>query len=132
MPIVKSPEEGNRTYMSNRHLRDRRLSLKAKGLLSQMLCLPPNWEFSHMGLTAINPDGKHAVYTALLELERSGYLIRRQHTDANGQFSHNEYIILELPGHAPPSPDFPVTDNQVQLNTKVYIDPREEEYSEWL
>ena len=132
MPIVKSPEKGMRTYMSNRHLRDRKLSLKAKGLLSQMLCLPPTWEFSIAGLAAINADGKYSVRSAVNELERGGYLVRRRLSDDCGKYICSEYLLYENPGQFAPSCSFQTMENCTELNTKVYIDTKEEEYSEWL
>ena len=108
--------------MSNYHLRDRRLTLKGKGLMSQILALPPDWEFSVGGLAAINRDGKSAIRAALQELEQHGYLTRRRRTDAAGKFAGYEYIIWEIPNVAEtpqtdPSSGFPTTENRTVLIT---------------
>jgi hypothetical protein len=91
----------NYTVMSNYHLWDKRLSLKAKGLLSQMLSLPEDWDYTLSGLAQINAEGKDAIRAAVVELERAGYIQRRQRIDKAGKFSDNEYIIREYPISAP-------------------------------
>lgn len=83
--------------MSNCHLRDKRLSLKAKGLLSQMLSLPEDWDYTLAGLCYINRESKDAIRTAIHELEQAGYIRRRQTTDSSGKFAGNEYTIYERP-----------------------------------
>jgi len=138
MPTFRVERTGNYTVMSNHHLRNENLSLKAKGLLSQMLSLPEKWNYTLSGLCAINPESKDAIRSALRELEEQGYVIRRQTTDASGKFSKNEYIIYEVPMKKPeteaeplldePSSENPTTDNPstekplagnpTQLNTK--------------
>ena len=99
------------TVMSNHHLRNRSLSLKAKGLLSQMLSLPEGWDYTLAGLAQINKESKDAIRSAVNELEEAGYIQRRQTTDAGGKFSVNEYIIYEQPVTALPSSENPTTDN---------------------
>ena len=79
--------------MSNYHLRDKELSLKAKGLLSQMLSLPDDWDYTLAGLSHINRESKDAIRSAVNELEAAGYIRRHQKTDASGKFSGNEYVI---------------------------------------
>ena len=81
------------TVMSNFHLRDKRLSLKAKGLLSQMLSLPENWDYSLKGLTVINRESIDAIRTAVVELENAGYITRYQGRDDKGKMAGNEYSI---------------------------------------
>ena len=85
------------TMMSNYHLRDMNLSLKASGLLSLVLSLPADWKYSVSGLTAIVKEGKSAVMSALNELEETGYLSRMEYRE-NGRFQGVEYIFLEYPG----------------------------------
>ena len=97
MAVFRVERNKNYTVMSNYHLRDKSLSLKAKGLLSQMLSLPDNWDYTLSGLSYINQEGKDAVRSTVNELERAGYVIRHQTTDASGKFSGNEYIIHEYP-----------------------------------
>lgn len=99
------------TVMSNHHLRNADLSLKAKGLLSQLLSLPENWDYTLAGLAAINRESKDAIRSAVQELEQAGYIQRRQTQDANGKFSTNEYIIREYPVSEAPSLENPTTDN---------------------
>ena len=64
----------NYTMMSNQHLKDKRLTLKAKGLMSVMLSLPENWDYTLRGLSAISREGVDAISEAVKELERSGYV----------------------------------------------------------
>ena len=128
MAVFRLERTRDYTVMSNHHLRDKRLSLKAKGLLSQMLSLPEDWDYTLSGLAYINRESKDAIRSAVNELERAGYVQRHQTTDAGGKFSVNEYIIYERPVSANPStekpssdnptPDKPLQDNPTQLNTK--------------
>ena len=97
----------NYTVMSNYHLRDKNLSLKAKGLLSQMLSLPENWDYTLAGLAYINAEGKDAIRAAVAELEKAGYVQRRQTTDKAGKFGANEYVIREYPVSHDPTPERP-------------------------
>ena len=97
MAVFRIDKTKDYTVMSNYHLRDKRLSLKAKGLLSQMLSLPEDWDYTLTGLAYINRESKDAVRSAVNELERCGYIERRQTTDALGKFSVNEYVIHESP-----------------------------------
>lgn len=84
--------------MSNYHLRDMNLSLKASGLLSLVLSLPEDWKYSVRGLTAIVKEGESAVKSALQELEQHGYLRRTEIRTESGKFQGLEYIFLEYPG----------------------------------
>jgi len=93
--------------MSNYHLRDKNLSLKAKGLLSQMLSLPEDWDYTLAGLARINAEGKDAIRAAVVELEKAGYVQRRQTTDKAGKFGSNEYVIREYPVTHEPPPEGP-------------------------
>ena len=102
MAVFRVERNNNYTVMSNYHLRDKSLSLKAKGLLSQILSLPENWDYTLTGLAKINAEGKDAIRAAIVELERAGYVHRHQTTDKNGKFSTNEYIIREYPASVQP------------------------------
>ena len=93
MAVFRVERTQNYTVMSNYHLRDRRLSLKAKGLLSLMLSLPEDWDYTLSGLARISLEGKDAIRAAVVELEQAGYVQRRQTTDKAGKFSSNEYIV---------------------------------------
>lgn len=85
----------NYTMMSNQHLKDKRLTLKAKGLMSVMLSLPENWDYTLRGLSAISKEGVDAISEAVKELERSGYVIRNRKRDERGRLSGTEYLIYE-------------------------------------
>ncbi len=130
MAVFRVERTKDYTVMSNYHLKDKRLSLKAKGLLSQMLSLPEDWDYTLSGLASINLESKDAIRSAVQELEKAGYIRRRQTVDERGKFSSNEYIIYEQPqplqdnplSENPttgnPSPEKPLTENPTQLNTK--------------
>ena len=85
------------TVMSNCHLRDQNLSLKAKGLLSMMLSLPEDWNFTTKGLAAICKEGTEAIGTGLKELEKAGYIVRRTLRGDHGRITDTEYTIYERP-----------------------------------
>ena len=104
MAVFRVERTENYTIMSNYHLRDKSISLKAKGLLSQMLSLPEDWDYTLTGLAKINQEGKDAIRAAVTELERAGYIYRRQTVDRAGKFSSNEYIIRERPVSVPVPP----------------------------
>ena len=104
MAVFRVERTSDYTVMSNYHLRDKRLSLKAKGLLSQMLSLPEDWDYTLAGLCYINRESKDAIRTAIHELEQAGYIRRRQTTDSGGKFAGNVYTIYERP-QGPPSGD---------------------------
>ena len=108
MPVVRVEKNKDYTVMSNYHLRDKALSLKAKGLLSQILSLPEDWDYTLSGLCHINRESKDAIRSAVNELERAGYIERHQTTDASGKFSGNEYIIHESPIPFPPFHPLPL------------------------
>ena len=95
--------------MSNYHLRDQTLSLKAKGLLSMLLSLPDTWHYSVRGLAAISLEGVDGILTALKELETHGYLERRQLRQPNGRLGQTEYVIFEKP-RSQPCMDSPCTE----------------------
>ena len=87
MAVIRVEKNRNFTTMSNYHLRDKDLSLKAKGLLSQILSLPDDWDYSVRGLASICLEGKDCIVTTLKELEIKGYLVRKQLRDANGSWA---------------------------------------------
>ena len=105
--------------MANYHLRDKSLSLKAKGLLSLMLSLPENWDYSEKGLSFICKDGLRSISTAVKELENSGYIQRRRVRDAHGRLSDVEYIIMEKPVSPAPTPAAPKCQNPILDNPIV-------------
>ena len=87
--------------MSNYHLRDKNLSNKSRGLLSTMLSLPDDWDYTVEGLASICKNGKGSISTQLNELEKTGYLVRTQTRDARGRIRDTEYTIYELPPSLP-------------------------------
>lgn len=78
MAVFRVERTRDYTVMSNYHLRDKHLSLKAKGLLSQMLSLPEDWDYTLTGLACINKESKDAIRSAVNELEDAGYIKRHQ------------------------------------------------------
>ncbi len=110
MAVFRIDKTRDYTVMSNHHLRNTELSLKAKGLLSLMLSLPDNWDYTTKGLARICKDGVDSICTAVRELEEHGYVIRERVRGANGQLGSIEYTILEQP--AKPSPE---RENPVQV-----------------
>ena len=128
MGVVRVNKTKNYTVLSNYHFKEKGMSLKAKGLLSLMLSLPDDWNYSISGLVKLSKDGKDSVMSALAELERFGYLHREQAVNSKGQFAGVEYNIYEEPQE-----EFPLAankkadkqnaknqpaDNPPQLNTK--------------
>ena len=97
MAVFRIEKTGDFTVMSNHHLRNANLSLKAKGLLSLMLSLPEKWDYTTKGLAAICKDGVDSICAGVQELERHGYVIRSRVRNANGQLGAIEYTILERP-----------------------------------
>ena len=106
MAVYRVERTRDYTVMSNHHLKDTNLSLKAKGLLSLMLSLPDDWNFNMRGLSSICKEGLEAIGSALKELEKAGYMVRNQLRGANGRITDTEYIIYERPQEpAPADPD---------------------------
>ena len=108
--------------MSNHHLRNKELTLKAKGLLSQMLSLPENWDYTLAGLSHINKESIDAIRTAVLELEKAGYIERAQGRDEKGKMTAITYTIYEQP-QSPvlenPTSNKPTSENPMQLNKDI-------------
>ena len=97
MAVFRIERTRDYTVMSNHHLRNGKLSLKAKGLLSMMLSLPEDWNYTTRGLAAICKEGVDAIGGALRELETAGYIVRHQLRDRQGRISDTEYVIYEQP-----------------------------------
>ena len=117
MAVFRVEKNKGYTVMSNHHLRNKELSLKAKGLLSQMLSLPEDWDYTLAGLSLINRESIDAIRTAVWELEKAGYITRRQGRDEKGKMTAIEYTIYEQP--QPPELDCPVLENPTQLNKDI-------------
>lgn len=135
MAVFRVQKTQNYTVMSNHHLNDKALSLKAKGLLSLILSLPEDWNYTTRGLASICKEGVDGIRATVRELENAGYIIRRRVRDQNGQVRGMEYTVLEQPQppeqgpeeakpkcaqpkQAEPKREKPVQENPAQLNTK--------------
>ena len=105
MAVFRVERNKGYTVMSNHHLRNKDLSLKAKGLLSQMLSLPENWDYTLKGLSLINRESIDAIRTAVWELEKAGYITRQQNRDGKGKMADMIYTIYEQPQPRPEQPD---------------------------
>jgi len=134
MAVFRVDKTKDYTVMSNHHLRNTALSMKAKGLLSLMLSLPDNWDYTLFGLSTISMDGLSSIRAAVNELEVAGYLKRRRLRNEKGQLTETEYTILEQPERPdhPPKPPIcekptlenptlgkPTLENRTQLNTDI-------------
>ena len=134
MAVFRVEKNRGYTVMSNHHLRNKALSLKAKGLLSQMLSLPEDWDYTLKGLSLINRESIDAIRTAVWELEKAGYIRREQGRDPKGKMADMVYTIyeqpvlenpvLENPTSADPvlenpTSDNPVSGNPTQLNKEI-------------
>ena len=109
MAVFRVERNTGYTVMSNHHLRNKELSLKAKGLLSQMLSLPEDWDYTLAGLSFINREKIDAIREAVKELERAGYIVRSRERDEKGRLRGADYVIFEQP--QPPTPDLPTLEN---------------------
>ena len=118
MAVFKIEKNKNYTVMSNYHLRDKRMSLKAKGLLSFMLSLPLDWDYSLDGLEKICKEGKDSIRSALNELKLYGYLVIKKTQNEKGIFEY-EYMIYEYPYSENPDMDYPNMENPTQINTNI-------------
>ena len=136
MAVFRVQKTQNYTIMSNYHLNDKALSLKAKGLLSLMLSLPDSWDYTTRGLASICKEGVDGIRATVRELENAGYIIRRRVRDQSGQVRSMEYTVFEQPRkpepenpvqakperekpvQAKPAQEKPAQENPAQLNTK--------------
>ena len=121
MAVFRVERNTGYTVMSNHHLRNKELSLKAKGLLSQMLSLPEDWDYTLAGLSHINREKIDAIREAVKELEKAGYIVRSRERDEKGRLRGADYVIYEQPqprepeaatsGGQPPILDLPTLEN---------------------
>ena len=129
MAVFRIERTRDYTVMSNHHLRDKALSLKSKGLLSMMLSLPEDWNYTTRGLAKICKEGVDAIGGALRELEAAGYIVRHQMRDRQGRISDTEYVIYEQP--QPKAPDTPQPDTASPGTENPYLaDPDTEKPAE--
>ena len=120
MAVFRIERTRDYTVMSNHHLRDKALSLKSKGLLSMMLSLPEDWNYTTRGLAKICKEGVDAIGGALRELESAGYIVRHQMRDRQGRISDTEYVIYEQP--QPKASDTPQPDTASPDTENPYLD----------
>ena len=120
MAVFRIERTRDYTVMSNHHLRNANLSLKAKGLLSMMLSLPEDWNYTTRGLAKICKEGVDAIGAALRELEAAGYIVRHKLRDRQGRISDTEYVIYEQP--QPKNPDTPQPDMASPDTENPYLD----------
>ena len=122
MAVFRVEKNHSYTVMANHHLRDERLSLKSKGLLSVILSLPDDWRISIEGMTQFSADGKDAIRSAIRELTDAGYITRAQTHSEAGTFSGYDYIVHETPAASPssgfPTMENPTTENPTLRNTE--------------
>ena len=113
MAVYRVQRTRDYTVMSNYHLKDKGLTLKSKGLLSMILSLPEEWNYTTRGLASICKEGVDAIGSALKELETAGYIVRRQLRGTNGRITDTEYVIYEQPqpDMSQPYPASPDTEN---------------------
>lgn len=115
MAVFRIEKTRDYTVMANHHLRNTKLSLKAKGLLSLMLSLPEDWDYTTRGLARICKDGVDSICSAVNELEEHGYVIRERIRNAKGQLTDIQYTILEQPKPPQPGQGKPERENPVQV-----------------
>ena len=133
MAVFRVERNKGYTVMSNHHLRNKELSLKAKGLLSQMLSLPEDWDYTLAGVSHINREKIDAIREAIKELERAGYIVRSRERDEKGRLRGADYVIFEQPQTEPildlptlenptlekPTLEKPTLENPTQLNKDI-------------
>ena len=123
MAVFRVEKNKDYTVMSNYHLRNKEMSLKAKGLLSLMLSLPDDWDYSLNGLVAICQENESSIRAILKELETLGYLERIRTQNEKGQFEYNYNIyekpLAKKPCTENPYTENPYTENRTQLNTNI-------------
>lgn len=122
MAVFRVERNTNYTTMSNYHLRDKNLSLKAKGLLSFCLSLPDTWDYSVAGLTKVCKEGRDCIMSTLTELEQRGYLSRSRHRNEDGTLGAAEYVIYEFPQKKADEPE-PL---QIEANEPESLQPTSE------
>ncbi len=125
MAVFRIEKTRDYTVMSNHHLRNTALSLKAKGLLSLMLSLPEDWDYTTKGLARICKDGIDSICAGVRELEGHGYVVRERIRNENGQLGSIEYTILEQPRPAEPKPGKPKLEKPI-LDKPVLGKPEQE------
>ena len=119
MSVVRTIHEKNYTVVANDLIRDKRLTLKAKGLALLMMSLPDEWKFTERWLATQSSDGLSALRSAIAELEATGYLKRKRLKDEKGKFIGNDYTVFENPLFENPIMENPITENRTLINTET-------------
>ena len=125
MAVFRVEKTRNYTVMSNHHLKNITLSLKAKGLLSVMLSLPDDWDYTLAGLAHISKEGVDAIREGIRELETAGYIVRNRVRNAKGQLTSTEYVIREQPVQPSPTLEEPVQEKPA-LENPILENPAQE------
>ena len=125
MAVFRIEKTRDYTVMSNHHLKNKNLTLKAKGLMSLLLSLPDDWVHTLAGLAQISVEGVDAIRMAVHELEREGYVVRNRIRDEKGHLGEMEYVVYEnpqtpvvaeAPASASPTLEEPMLENPIQGN----------------
>jgi len=129
MAVFRVEKTRDYTVMANYHLKDTSLSLKAKGLLSMMLSLPDEWNYTTRGLASICKEGVDSIGATLRELEKAGYIMRNQLRDTKGRITDTEYVIYEKPQRSPETtlPDVAHPDTVYPDTENPYLDKPDED-----
>ncbi len=121
MAIIRVEKTKDYTTMSNYHFKEKDMSLKAKGLLSLILSLPEEWDYTLAGLSMLCKDGKDSVRTALSELEDFGYVETARVRDEKGRLRGTEYVVYERPVSSLPGKES--ADREADLEEPVLEEP---------
>ena len=116
MSVIRVEKNNNYTTMNNHHFRNRSLSLKAKGVMSLMLSLPDDWDYTIKGLATLSKDGVDSVRSALKELEEQGYLTMKRVRNEQGHLTSTEYVLKEIPSAEKPISGNPISENPISEN----------------
>lgn len=119
MDIVRVIKSKDYTTICNRIFKDRRLSLKAKGLLAMLLSFSDNWNLSIKGLITILKEGETAIRSTMNELIKHGYVERERVKNKKGVLIGIDYTVFESPKLNSPRLGFPNVDNQVQVSNNI-------------
>ena len=117
MAVFRVHKETNYTTIDNNVFKNKELSYRATGLLTTMLSLPDDWDFTEMGLVALKKESRETIRKTLKELEEHGYLTRIRNRDKKGRLTDTTYDIYETPMSKKPMLDKPMLENYTQLNT---------------
>jgi hypothetical protein len=118
MPVFRTEKVSDYAVIAKHHLKNRALSYKAKGLLTFMLCVPDDWDFSMAGLATLAGDGIDGVRSGIRELEKHGYLTRRRIRGTDGKLGDIEYTVHEVP-QTPQNNEPPKTPTEPSFKSNI-------------